>query len=180
MLKIVVPPGEFFDQDKQEFYYTKEQTLLLEHSLVSISKWESKWKKPFIDQFHEKTTEEILDYIRCMTITKGVDPLVYQTIPEEALDKIQQYIADPMTATTFNDQEQPTREIITSEIIYYWMVTLGIPFECEKWHFRKLLALIKVCALKNNSQNKKMSTRQILESNHALNERRKKELGTRG
>lgn len=180
MLKIVVPPGEFFDQDNQEFYYTKEQTLLLEHSLVSISKWESKWKKPFIDQFHEKTTEEILDYIRCMTITKGVDPLVYQTIPEEALDKIQQYIADPMTATTFNDQEQPTREIITSEIIYYWMVTLGIPFECEKWHFRKLLALIKVCALKNNSQNKKMSTRQILESNHALNERRKKELGTRG
>lgn len=180
MLKIVIPAGEFFNQDTSEFYYTKEQTLLLEHSLVSISKWESKWKKPFIDQFNEKTTEEIIDYIRCMTITKGVDPLVYRNIPDEALNKILDYISDPMTATTFNDNSAPTREIITSEIIYYWMVKLRIPFECEKWHFRKLLALIKVCALKNNSQENKMSQRQIMESNHALNEMRKKELGTRG
>lgn len=181
MLKIIVPGGELFNADTSEFYYIKEQTLLLEHSLVSISKWESKWKKPFIDPFGEKTISETLDYIRCMTITKGVDPKVYKILPKSAIEKINDYIDDPMTATTFSGiDEQPSRKIVTAEEIYYWMVALGIPFECEKWHLNKLLTLIKVCSIKNQSKEKKMSGRQLMNSNRALNEARKARLGTKG
>ncbi len=181
MLKIIVPEGELFNSDTSEFYYIKEQTLLLEHSLVSISKWESKWKKAFINPFEEKTIPETLDYIRCMTITKSVDPKVYKVLTKEVIEQVNSYIEDPMTATTFSEiNEPPSRKIVTAEEIYYWMVSLGIPFECEKWHLNKLLTLIKICSIKNQSNDKKLSGRKLINSNRALNEARKAKLGTKG
>ena len=179
MLKITVPEMEFYDEDNNEFIMFNEQVLQLEHSLVSISKWESKWHIPFLDG-KDKTLEQIIDYVRCMTITQNVKPEVYNRLTEDNLKAINDYIENPMTATTFSDINQRTsREIITSEIIYYWMVSFNIPFECQKWHLNKLLTLIKVCNIKN-SPPKKMSRQEILSRNRALNEARKKNLNTRG
>lgn len=179
MLKITVPEMEFYDEDNNEFIMFNEQVLQLEHSLVSISKWESKWHVPFLDG-KDKTLEQIIDYVRCMTITQNVKPEVYNRLTEDNLKAINDYIENPMTATTFSDiNQRPSREIITSEIIYYWMVSFNIPFECQKWHLNKLLTLIKVCNIKN-SPPKKMSRQEILSRNRALNEARKKNLNTRG
>lgn len=180
MLTIIVPETEMFDEKSNEFIYIKKQTLVLEHSLVSIAKWESKWKKSYISN-RNKTYEEIIDYVRCMTITKNVNPLIYKSINVNALKAIQKYIDDPMTATYFyEDKVGPSgRNIITAEIIYYWMISLNIPFECQKWHFNRLLALIKVCDIKQ-STGKKMSRREILSRNQALNEERKRKYNTRG
>jgi len=179
MLKITVPEMEFYDEDNNEFIMFNEQVLQLEHSLVSISKWESKWHIPFLDG-KDKTLEQIIDYVRCMTITQNVKPEVYNRLTEDNLKAINDYIENPMTATTFSDiNQRPSREIITSEIIYYWMVSFNIPFECQKWHLNKLLTLIKVCNIKN-SPPKKMSRQEILSRNRALNEARKKNLNTRG
>lgn len=179
MLKITVPEMEFYDEDNNEFIMFNEQVLQLEHSLVSISKWESKWHIPFLDG-KDKTIEQIIDYVRCMTITQNVKPEVYNRLTEDNLKAINDYIENPMTATTFSDiNQRPSREIITSEIIYYWMVSFNIPFECQKWHLNKLLTLIKVCNIKN-SPPKKMSRQEILSRNRALNEARKKNLNTRG
>ena len=170
---------EFYDEDNNEFIMFNEQVLQLEHSLVSISKWESKWHVPFLDG-KDKTLEQIIDYVRCMTITQNVKPEVYNRLTEDNLKAINDYIENPMTATTFSDiNQRPSREIITSEIIYYWMVSFNIPFECQKWHLNKLLTLIKVCNIKN-SPPKKMSRQEILSRNRALNEARKKNLNTRG
>lgn len=181
MLTIVIPEGEMFNEETGEFVYTKEQKLVLEHSLVSLSKWESKWKKPFLDN-KDKTPEETLDYIRCMTITKNVDPNAYFNIPSEAVARVNDYISDTMTATTFNNNGhiRPRRETITSEIIYYWMVNFNIPFECEKWHLNRLLTLIQVCSVKSQSDTKKMSKREILQQNSELNALRRKQLGSKG
>ena len=179
MLKITVPEMEFYDEDNNEFILFNEQVLQLEHSLVSISKWESKWHIPFLDG-KDKTIEQIIDYVRCMTITQNVKPEVYNRLTEDNLKAINDYIENPMTATTFSDiNQRPSREIITSEIIYYWMVSFNIPFECQKWHLNKLLTLIKVCNIKN-SPPKKMSRQEILSRNRALNEARKKNLNTMG
>ena len=179
MLKITIPEMEFYDEDNNEFIIFNEQVLQLEHSLVSISKWESKWHIPFLDG-KDKTLEQIIDYVRCMTITQNVKPEVYNRLTEDNLKAINDYIENPMTATTFSDiNQRPSREIITSEIIYYWMVSFNIPFECQKWHLNKLLTLIKVCNIKN-SPPKKMSRQEILSRNRALNEARKKNLNTRG
>ena len=179
MLQIVVPERELWDEEKEEFVYVKKHKLQLEHSLVSISKWESKWHIPFLDG-KDKTIEQIIDYVRCMTITQNVKPEVYNRLTEDNLKAINDYIENPMTATTFSDiNQRPSREIITSEIIYYWMVSFNIPFECQKWHLNKLLTLIKVCNIKN-SPPKKMSRQEILSRNRALNEARKKNLNTMG
>ena len=179
MLKITIPEMEFYDEDNNEFIIFNEQVLQLEHSLVSISKWESKWHIPFLDG-KDKTLEQIIDYVRCMTITQNVKPEVYNRLTEDNLKAINDYIENPMTATTFSDiNQRPSREIITSEIIYYWMVSFNIPFECQKWHLNKLLTLIKVCNIKN-SPPKKMSRQEILSRNRALNEARKKNLNTMG
>ena len=179
MLKITIPEMEFYDEDNNEFIMFNEQVLQLEHSLVSISKWESKWHIPFLDG-KDKTLEQIIDYVRCMTITQNNKPEVYNRLTEDNLKAINDYIENPMTATTFSDiNQRPSREIITSEIIYYWMVSFNIPFECQKWHLNKLLTLIKVCNIKN-SPPKKMSRQEILSRNRALNEARKKNLNTRG
>lgn len=178
MLNIVVPDQEFFNEETQEFFTLKGQTLQLEHSLVSLSKWESKWNKPFLSK-NEKTLKETIDYIRCMTITQNVKPYIYDMLTNENILDINKYIDSPMTATTFNVQNTPSREIVTSEIIYYWMISLNIPLECQKWHLNRLLTLIRVCNLKN-APSKKMSKKEIMSRNAALNAARRKKLNTKG
>lgn len=174
MLKITIPGREQFKPDTQEFITTKEITITLEHSLISLSKWESKWHKPFLSRGSDITTEELIDYIRCMTITPNVDPVVYYSLTQKEIDKINDYIADPMTATTFRNVDQKhSREIITSEIIYYWMIASGIPMECEKWHLSRLLTLIRVVNIKSQPP-KKMSKKETAARNAALNRQRLK------
>ena len=179
MLTIVIPAFELYDELNNEFISCKEQKLNLEHSLVSVSKWESKWNKSFLSK-GPQTIEETIDYIRCMTITQNVNPNVYKGLTNTIVQEINEYIEKPMTATWFHDTEPPRRsEVITSELIYFWMISFGIPFECQKWHLNRLLTLIRVCSIKNGSQ-KKMSNNKILQSNHQLNEARKKALKTKG
>lgn len=179
MLQIIVPATEQWDEIKQEFVYTKETTLQLEHSLVSLSKWESKWCKPFLSK-EDMTAEETIDYIRCMTITQNVNPEVYTCLSDENIAQVRDYIQAPMTATFFRKENgPPSREIITSELIYYWMITLNIPFECQKWHLNRLLTLIRVCNIKNQPA-KRRSQREIMEYNTALNEARRKKLNSKG
>lgn len=182
MLQITIPAREVaYDEVKNEFCYTKEWTLQLEHSLVSISKWESKWHKPFLDK-KEKTAEEIIDYIRCMTITQNVDPEVYNNLTKDNISAIIAYIDDPMTATWFNDDKNKKpvrREILTNELIYYAMCLYNIPVEFQKWHLNRLLTLLRVFAIKNEPP-KKMSKSEIMRRNKSLNEARRNALGTRG
>lgn len=179
MLKITIPSIEQYDEIKNEFLTTKEQVLKLEHSLVSISKWESNWCKPFMTK-KEKTIEESIDYIRCMTLTQNVDPNIYNVIPQDVILQVSKYIDAPMTAITFPKENGAiNREIITSEIIYYWMIALNIPFECQKWHLNRLLTLINVCNIKNKPP-KKMSRKEIMSRNSALNAARRQALNTKG
>lgn len=180
MLQITIPAVELWDEGKQEFVSTKEKTLQLEHSLVSLSKWESKWGKAFLTKT-DKTTEEVVDYVRCMTLTQNVSPDTYSYLTEEHFVQINNYIAAPMTATTFyGDKKQGGgRETVTSELIYYWMISLNIPFECQKWHLNRLLTLIRVCEVKNTPP-KKRSKREMASQYAALNEARRRQLNTRG
>lgn len=186
MLTITIPGGETFNESTNEFVYTKPKTITLEHSLVSISKWEEKWQKPYLVK-GEHTYEESVDYIRCMTITQNVDPNLYYGLSKELFDQIQAYMNSSHTATWFSDEKRrpngPPRghrknEVITSELIYYWMICLNIPFECQKWHINRLLTLIRVCNEKNNP--KKMSKNEIRGNNKALNEMRRKSMHTKG
>lgn len=184
MLQITIPPtqSEDWDEENETFLYTpiqKEQILSLEHSLISISKWESKWCKPFLHS--EKTEEEIMDYIKFMTLTPNVDPKIYNRLTTENVEQIKNYILAPMTATTFSDDKtkKPNRDIVTSELIYYWMIALNIPVEFEKWHINRLLTLIRVCEIKN-SPPKKRGAREIMNRNAALNEARRRKLNTKG
>lgn len=180
MLRITIPALEVYDEAANEFIQIKEQKLQLEHSLVSLSKWESKWCKPFLSK-EAKSREETIDYIRCMTITQNVDPNVYRFISKEQIDEIADYINAPMTATYFSEDKtsKPSREVVTSELIYYWMIALNIPFKCEKWHLNKLITQIRVCNIKNQPP-KKMSKKEIMSRNAALNEARKKRFNTKG
>lgn len=180
MLRIDIEGSEQWDEATETFVKTKPVQLSLEHSLLSISKWESKWKKPFL-KGDEKTWEELLDYIRCMTVTKNVPEEVYVGLDAKTVNRIADYINDPMTATTFNFQKnrRAAHEIVTSELVYYWMVTFGIPFECEKWHFQRLMTLIEVCALKSQPP-KKMSKRDVMSRNASLNAARRAKLNSKG
>lgn len=182
MLQIDVPQREYFDDLKQEFVYCPKCTLNLEHSLLSISKWESKWKKPFLSK-DVKTYEESVDYIRCMTINSNVNPNSYIGIGKDVFDKVSEYINDGMTATWFNDKNSGKSggrgQVVTSELIYYWMIAFNVPFECQKWHLNRLLTLIKICEIKN-APNKKMKQKDIYAQNRALNAARKRNLGTNG
>jgi hypothetical protein len=179
MLKITIPSIEQYDEVKGEFLTSREHVLNLEHSLVSISKWESKWGKPFLSK-EEKTTPETIDYIRCMTISQNVNDDTYNFISNDNITQVREYIDAKMTATTFSNQKQTNnRETITAEIIYYWMIALNIPFECQKWHLNRLLALITVCNLKNTPA-KKMSKREIANRNSALNATRRQALNSGG
>ena len=180
MLQITIPACEYYDEVKEEFVSAKEQTIQLEHSLVSLSKWESKWCKVFLSK-QEKTAEETMDYIKCMTITQNVNPEVYSRLTQANIDEIQQYISAPMTATYFSKSAagRSNSEQVTSELIYYWMIALNIPFECQKWHLNRLLTLIRVCNIKNQPP-KKMSKREIMSRNASLNAARKQQLNTKG
>lgn len=182
MLRITIPATEYWDESKEEFVTDgKEQTITLEHSLVSLSKWESKWCKAFLNPKIEKTHEETIDYIRCMTITQNVDSSVYDRLTGANIREIQTYIDHPMTATTFSNlaSNGGPKEITTSELIYYWMITFNIPMECQKWHLNRLLTLIRVCNVKNNPP-KKMSRREIINKYAALNASRKKQMNSTG
>lgn len=171
--------GEYFDEHKQEFVYLKPKTIKLEHSLISISKWESKHHVPFLTT--EMSDKQMKDYIKCMTISRDIDDKDYEMLSEENIDKIVKYIDDPMTATTFNDSNNAprSREIITSEIIYYWMIEYRIPVEFEKWHLNRLLALIKVINIKH-APARKMSRGEVMARNRALNEARRKANHSKG
>ncbi len=190
MLRIDVLPKELYDERKQEFINTPHTVLQLEHSLISISKWESKWHKPFLQNSDHLSKDEILDYIKCMTISPGnVKDEVYLSLSQKNINDITAYIQDPMTATWIGetDKRNPkprSKEIITSELIYYWMIALQIPYEFEKWHLNRLLMLIRVCNAKNEestSKNKnKMSKRDLMSRNAALNAQRRAKLNSKG
>ena len=180
MLQITIPSVEMWDNKRQEFIYTKEQTLQLEHSLVSLSKWESKWRKPFLTK-GVKTIEETIDYVRCMTLTQHVDPEVYRYLTNGNIEEVNKYIDEPMTATWFSEDKpnKPNRETITAELIYYWMIALKIPFECQKWHLNKLFTLIRVCDIKSRPP-RKMSKRETASRYAALNAARRKKYNSKG
>lgn len=180
MLQITIPAEEKWDEINEQFIVIKEHTIVLEHSLVSLSKWEAKWCKPFFSK-REKTTEEVIDYVRCMTITQNVNPNVYKCLTKENIEQINNYINAPMTATWFSEEEnkKATNRQITSEIIYHWMIALNIPFECQKWHLNRLMTLIRVCDIKNQPK-KKRTQREIMSRNAALNAARRKKLNSKG
>jgi len=180
MLRIIVPGVEMFDDQSQEFVTEGDVTLELEHSLVSLSKWESKHEKPFLGKV-EKTTEETLSYVGCMILTPNVPEEVISKFSEENLKAVNEYINAKMTATWFNEPPgaPKTRDVITAELIYYWMVVFQIPFECENWHLNKLFTLIRVCNIKQ-AKPKKMSRSELAARNRELNAQRKEQLGTSG
>lgn len=180
MLQIEVPSSESFDEKTSTFIVNKPQILKLEHSLISISKWESKWEKPFLTR-EPKSVEEIISYIECMCMQTISDKSVFRRLSDDNQKAINDYISAPMTATWFNDSKKPGREIITSEVIYAQMIGLGIPVEFEKWHINRLLTLIKVCGIMFNKDPKKtMSRKEIYKKNRELNEARRKKVNTRG
>lgn len=183
MLKLVIEPQALLDEKTLSIINIPGATLELEHSLISIKKWESKWHKPFLDK-KDKTIEEIIDYIECMTIKGNVDPIVYQHLPSEAIEKVITYIQDPMTATWFSNNntigaQRSSGEVVTNEIIYYWMIELGIPVEFQKWHISQLLTLIKVVTLKRQPP-KKMSQKEAMAQQRALNAQRRAKMKSKG
>lgn len=180
MIYITIPECEYYDESVGEFHKFKGITLQMEHSLVSISKWESKWKKPFLKE-EEKTYAETVDYVRCMTITQNVPEAAYFLLTQDDFNKIYEYIGDSMTATTITDL-RPNRskaKTITSEVIYYQMIRFNIPFECQKWHLSRLLTLINVCCIEEGPK-QKMSRSEQAAYNRKLNAERKKHYGTKG
>lgn len=180
MLTITVPETEFFDENREEFFYKKAVTLQLEHSLVSLSKWESKWHKAFLGK-KEKTNEELVDYIRCMTLTQNVDPEVYNRLSVENYDAIEAYIKDPMTATYLHEDKQSkgSKDVMTSELIYYCMISYNIPVEFQKWHLSRLMTLIQVCQIKNTPP-KKRSKRDLYRHHAAVNAANRKRYNSKG
>lgn len=180
MLRLSIPAVDMWDEEQECFIVSDEQTLCLEHSLVSLSKWESKWNKPFLSR-ETKTQEETVDYIRCMTIGEEAEYSVYANLSSENLDKINKYINASMTATTFSNT--PGRggrnNIVTAEIIYHWMIALQIPSEYENWHLNRLMTLIRVCEAKN-SPGKKMSSGEAMRRQAQLNAARKQKMHSRG
>lgn len=180
MLQIKIPGIDGWDERTEQFVTLPDTTIVLEHSLISISKWESKWHIPFLGK-DDKTPEQINDYIKCMTITPNVKDDVYDRITREQVETIMAYINDSMTATTISQRggRRASREIVTSELIYYWMVALQIPFECQKWHINRLMMLIQICNVKNEPD-KKMSKRSAMQQNAALNAARRQKAHSRG
>lgn len=196
MLEITIPGQQCWDEGKQEFVYGKNTVIRMEHSLVSLSKWECKWHIPFFADTETRTAEQALDYYRCMTVTQGVDPDIYRKMTAENVRAVQTYINDPMTATWFKGEAKPNepqtgakrkprrparggRSVMTAEVVYAQMFSLGIPLECEKWHLNRLLTLIRVCQ-ESNTPPKKMSPGERMAQQRMLNEQRRAKLHTRG
>ena len=181
MLQLTVKGGQVYDEATNKVITIKGQTIQLEHSLVSVSKWEQKWKKPFLNN-NQMTVEMSIDYVRCMTLTQNVNPDIYNYLTPDDLQVVRDYIDDPMTATWFKNQNRrPNRDVITSEIIYYWMITFGIPLDpCQKWHLNRLLTLVRVCDEKSNPGRKKMSKKAAAMQYRDLNAMRRARLGSRG
>jgi hypothetical protein len=183
MLTIVVPGVESFDEANSRITTVGDMKLQLEHSLVSLSKWEQEWEEPFLTK-KDKTSEQTMSYIRAMTLTPDVPPEVYSRLTPENFAQIQKHIEAKMTATWFNDTgSKPSREILTAEIIYYWMFSLGIPLECENWHLNRLLTLVRVFDAKNQKNNPnrpKPSSANLAAERMRLNAERRKQLNSRG
>lgn len=184
MLKLILRSAEFYDEDRNEFLQGKEHVLQLEHSLVSISKWESKWKKPFLSKT-KKTYQERCDYVRCMTITQNVPPYLYRGLTDVELNRVEAYMQDPMTATIIRPSKGGGGGgAITSEEIYYWMIEYGIPFSCEKWNFNRLMALINLCGRKANERSKgkknKIRKNEMAQRMSELNDTRRAMYKTKG
>lgn len=188
MLQVLIPEIEYYDERENAFVEIMPTKLTLEHSLLSIAKWEAKWNKPFYDLSSDKTEEEWLDYIRCMTITQNVDQSIYKAMPLQVRKQIEDYMDQPMTATWFRKEEGKSRnrEIITAEIIYWWMFSQGIPLECQKWHINRLLTQIRVCNEKNRESydskrgKRRKASRKSISDRKSLNQRRKERLNSKG
>lgn len=181
-ITIRIPAGaQAFNASTNEIYSTtKDVTIVLEHSLISLQKWEQKWHVPFLDRNQKKTNEQLIDYLKCMTLSKNVEDFLYYLIPAQEMRRLQEYLEDPRTATTIRHTGRPTRtEIKTAEVIYSDMIQLNIPFECRTWHLNSLLMLIQVCAEKQKPE-KKMSRSQIFAQNRALNKARRAAMHTKG
>jgi hypothetical protein len=182
MLKIKIPEKEFFDERTQEFYSVKARTLQLEHSLVSISKWESITRKPFLSDVDKLSNKDILLYIKCMTIGQTPSDIAYAALGANELKKITDYISTEQTASWISDnlKKKPgKKEVVTSELIYYWMIAYNIPFECEKWHLSRLLMLIRICQVKNGKP-KKMSKSEAMKQQRKLNAERRSKMHSKG
>lgn len=180
MLKIKIQKRECWDSTNEKFVYIPETTLELEHSLFSISKWEAKWEKSFFLK-EPKTSEETIDYIKMMSLN-DVDPIVFNNISKDVFKKIEEYINMPMTATKINSKlgnDNNSKSYTTSEIIYYYMVSLNIPLECEHWHINRLITLIRVCSIKSQPQ-KKMSKQEAIAYQAKMNAERRAKLKSKG
>lgn len=180
MLKLIIGGEEIFDEETQTFHSSGGFELELEHSLISLSKWESILKKPFLSKL-DKNRDEIMLYIKAMIITPIYPPDIVDHFSQEDVDAVMRYIESSESATTFGsmpDHKGPG-ETITSELIYYWMVAFNIPFACENWHLNRLFSLIRICNLKN-SKPKKMSRGEIMARNRKLNAERRAKYGTSG
>lgn len=183
MLSITIPKTRLYNEESMEFFYLPEQTIRLEHSLLSIRRWESKWHKSYLQAAATGLTiEENLDYIRCMCLDQNVDPKTLRRLTKKNFEDIVAYINDPMTATTFRETGNTSRkqQTITAELLYCNMIECGIPLECEKWHLNQLLTLIRVCSIRNSAQTKKRSPTETAAMYKALNEARRKKTGSRG
>lgn len=185
-LKILVPGQECYDAELNLFHTTKETTLVLEHSLVSISKWESKWKTPFMQNQKGLTQRQLESYVKCMTLTQNVDPVVYTALTRANYEEILAYMSDPMSATTINEKNLPRNgpghsgKVVTSELVYYWMSALQLPFDpCQKWHFNRLMNLIRIASIEQQPP-KKMSKRDVMSQNKSLNAARRARLHSKG
>lgn len=187
MLKVTIPRAELYNSKTKEFFYTKEQTLTLEHSLVSISKWESKWKKVFLSDTaaNKKTSVELLDYIRCMTLTQNVPIDVYDRIPDNVLKQITVYMEDSQSATKLRKSTgKKSRDVMSSEMIYYLMVANNVPLDpCQKWHINRLLTLLRICGIKNSAasgRKSKASSKDIARRNRERNQARRQAMNSSG
>lgn len=189
MLELTIPKQELLTS-REEFVSVPETYLKLEHSLISVKHWEEKWHIPFLDKSKDKTPEQLKDYIKCMTINT-VNPIIFDYIPKETMAQIAEYIENPMTATWFSDTDsngkkktiQRSNQILTAELIYYYMILFNIPVEFQKWHLNQLITLIRVCKEEEEARNgnaKKQSAKDIARSNAELNAYRRKMLNSKG